>query len=621
MASEGQAKISLILELKNRMSTAVTRAKEHLNSNIKSIKDRLHDLSLRHTQAFSAMSDAVPGLSQGIGMLANPYVAAAAAVVALGAAYAKCVSFALDWRKGMAEVNVTAGLSKDKLDDLSKKLIDIGTRNVAPLEDIPATFNKIISAGLNVNQSLAALEPTLRAAKAGFTDTTTVAMAGVAVMKSSGEDINKVYDVLFATLNKGNATFADIANYLPKIVPDAKNLGFSLGEVGGAFAYMTAQGQTAEASTTLLQNVFKAFGRTNIRGELEKIGVSVFDSQGKIRPFISIIDELKTSLSGLTDEQRIKKLESLGLDGEASRGLAAMVQNPGELKSTIEATSNSDGALDKAYTDALTPMDTWLEIGNKIKGGMKSIGDTALPKISMIGQKILDVIKYFKDLYSSSELFRDSISLLGTVVEWSFKIAMAPIRYLWNMLKWVGQAIGWVVTKLFGFSGGIEEMYATVKPYLVWIKEMFDQIADIGYKAMTLDFKGAWDAAKNFKMPDINEIQVRLFKERWVKTLAEKTEEKKVKEDAENPFSDESVLTGAPTPTSPGANDKSNDNPVDKITAGASQQKNITINIDSFVKGGINTAHTNMQKMNAEELEQWMSNMFMRLIRNAEMSM
>ncbi|WP_407512895.1 hypothetical protein, partial [Elizabethkingia miricola] len=68
-------------------------------------------------------------------------------------------------------------------------LLDVGARNVAPLEEIPKAFGRIISAGLDVNQSMQALEPTLRAAKAGFTDIETVASAGIATMMSSGKDI------------------------------------------------------------------------------------------------------------------------------------------------------------------------------------------------------------------------------------------------------------------------------------------------------------------------------------------------------------------------------------------------------------------------------------------------
>ena len=132
MASEGQAKVSLLLELKNRMSTALTRAKENVNSSVAHMKGKFNELKMSHAEAFSAMKDEIPGLDRAMTLLSNPYVLAAAAVVALGMAYYQCVNMALDWEKGLAKVNVTAQLSQKELAKLSNQLLDIGARNVAP---------------------------------------------------------------------------------------------------------------------------------------------------------------------------------------------------------------------------------------------------------------------------------------------------------------------------------------------------------------------------------------------------------------------------------------------------------------------------------------------------------
>ena len=138
----------------------------------------------------------------------------------------------MDWQKGMAEINVTAGLTQTELAKLSDQMLDIGAQNVAPLEEVPGAFNKIISAGLDAKTALASLDPTLKAAKAGFVDIETVAKAGTSVMNSAGVKdlvaendivdatgkvitkkgavlktaIEQVYDTLFATMQKGSAS-------------------------------------------------------------------------------------------------------------------------------------------------------------------------------------------------------------------------------------------------------------------------------------------------------------------------------------------------------------------------------------------------------------------------------
>lgn len=59
---------------------------------------------------------------------------------------------------------------------------------------------------------------------------------------------------------------------------------------------------------------------------------------------------------------------------------------------------------------------------------------------------------------------------------------------------------------------------------------------------------------------------------------------------------------------------------VSRVTGAGQEVKNITVNIDSFVKGGINTANTTLNKMDTRELESWFNEMLMRTIRNLELA-
>ncbi|MDR3327318.1 MAG: hypothetical protein LBT04_04215 [Prevotellaceae bacterium] len=79
--------------------------------------------------------------------------------------------------------------------------------------------------------------------------------------------------------------------------------------------------------------------------------------------------------------------------------------------------------------------------------------------------------------------------------------------------------------------------------------------------------------------------------------------------------------------TNNGNNENNNDNSgnslsksVSEVTGSAKQIRNITINIDSFNKGGINTQNTSLQKMDAKQIEDWFIDACMRAVRNVEMS-
>ncbi|NJN78189.1 MAG: phage tail tape measure protein [Saprospiraceae bacterium] len=415
---------------------------------------------MANADAMSALVDAVPGASGALSSLssiapiaANPYVLAGAAIVGVGIAAKSAYDDFAIFNKEMAKLNVTAQLSKDELSLLEDKLISIGAKSTVPLDDVPKALTKIVSAGMELPDAMNALEPTLLAAKAGFTDIETVAGAAVSVMNSAGiTDATKTYDILFATLNKGNAEFSDIAQYLPKIVPGALQSGFALEETAGAFAFLTAQGQTAERSTTLLENAFKSLSDPKRIADFNKLGVSIFDSAGNMRPLTQISEQLGTKLDGLTDAERINKLNSLGLDMEAAAAFAALSGDTDKLKSIIDFTANSSGELNAAVKNSANSTDSWLQIQNRLGAAWLQFGKFVSPVFDAIGAGVLQVIDWFGQVTAEGTLLRDSIDLLGFA-----------FSFVGDILGQLGKAAGFV----FGhISSKFNTMYSFIRPLI-----------------------------------------------------------------------------------------------------------------------------------------------------------
>jgi TP901 family phage tail tape measure protein len=603
------ARMELHLSLRERLAMGLNGARNRVNTAVNQMQGRLNSLRSSGSRALGALGAEIPQLGEALSLLANPLALTVAGVAAVGAAIAYATKRANAWWESMAQINVTAELSREKLRRLSDKLLEIGSRNVAPLEEIPKAFNRIISAGLSVNKSMEALEPTLRAAKAGFSDIETVASAAISVMSSSGEKVNKVYDILFTTVKSGNAEFKDIANYLPKIIPLAKNVGFALDETAGAYASLTTK-LSAEQSSTALEGIMRSLSNTKVVGQFKKIGIDVFDIKtGKVKPILDIMKQLERQMAGLTDNQRMKKMASLGLDQSSAVGFGTLIQDIKGLESAIDASKNSQGALGKAYQDSLTPMESWKIVWNQIQVWIVKFGELFLPIMTNAGQKVLDLVGYFKNLWNESVIFRDYISYLGTILEWVFYIATAGMRAAWNGLKLVVggfislfQTIWQGIKAVTGFKGSFTDLYLKVKPILIWMKELLGQIAGIMYDIFTLNFAGAVDRIKNFKFPNLKEITA------------------KVMLDAKRP-SDTELVDEPDEPQEGGTLAVTPASPVDdaKTISGGGQAKNLTVNIGSLVEN-LSTKSEEFNKMNPQELERAMIELFMRVLRSGELA-
>lgn len=620
----GLAKLQLLIEIKDKLAVGLNKAKDTVNKAVGSMQKKINSFGIENVKIFDAIKSEVPGVGKAVTLLTNPYVLVTAAVVALGAALIQCTFAANDWHKQMAEINVTAELTRKKLGKLSDKLLEIGARNVAPLEEVPKAFSRIISAGLSVNDSLATLEPTLRTAKAYFTEIETVAAAGTAVMMSTGYEATKVYDILSETVKEGNAEFRDIASYLPKVIPLAKNVGYELEQVAGAYAMLTGR-LSAEQSTTALQGMMRALSSQRVAiGQIDSatgkyvsgfksIGIDVFDpTTQKIKPIIELVTELSNKMQGLSDKERMLQFDKIGLDQMGSIGLSSLMQDIPALQKALDATTNAAGSIDKAYEDSLTPFESWSILQNKIKTEMIKIGEIFLPIATVIGDKILEIVGYWQNLYKESILFRDIIKVIGVVLTTTLKISMIPINIVINLFKFLYDIVSSVIikisswiAKIAGIKGGVQGLYDTIRPYLIWVKEMLESVGSLLYDVFTLNLKSAYHKIKNFKLPDLDDIKQRI----------------KLEVDPD----DDGDFSGVPTGTNPTAGGLLPDTSTSAIAdgtrsiKGGSQTKNITINIDSFIKGFTPT-HQSFNGLSDSEFERKMTEIFIRVIRSAETS-
>lgn len=426
----------------------------------------------------------------------NPAAGILMAGTAIAGFMGKSTQMANEWHTKMAEINVTAGLTKTELSGLSDQLLDIGARNVAPLDEVPKAFNRIISAGLSVKESLTALEPTMRAAKAGFTDIETVASAGIATMMSSGKDINQVYDVLFQTVKEGNAEFKDIARYLPKVIPLARSVGYELEATAGAYASLTTK-LSAEQSSTALEGIMRTLSNADVAmGKMDSktgkyvsgfrsIGMNIFDSAGKIRPLIDIVKELNESFDGLTNEQKIAKLSKLGFDQATAVGFGTLMQDVAGLEKATRATSFAQGSLNKAYMDSLTPMEKWGVIQNNIKASMIKLGERILPYVTAALEKIAPMFQW---MYQNIDII---IPLVGTFIGvlGGLSAAIWVVNFAMAM-----NPVGWVV---LGISALIAIIVLAIAKYDEWGATLLWFLGPIGrvISALKLIYDH-WDSIK-----------------------------------------------------------------------------------------------------------------------------
>lgn len=640
--SAGQTKLQLILELKNRIKAGLSSARDSLSKGVSQMKLKMSEIKEHFSEVIQNIAADVPMLGDVFDKFSGKAAAIGAGILLVGGTYVKAAKMASEWKTSMNQVNVTAQLTQKELSGLSDELLDIGKRNTGDLMEVPKTFNTIVSAGFDVQTSLAALEPTLKAAKAGFTDAGTAAEAATNVMGSTGIlDATKIYDVLFATLNVGKAEFADIANYLPKIIPGARNVGVTLEQTAGSFAFLTATGLKAEAASTALEGAMRALSRTDVvygsksKGGFKGLGIDIFDATGKVRDLVDISKDLNKVLAGKSDAQKASLLDSIGLDDSAKLAFSKMSQGIDQLDESIKFTTNSAGQLNLALEAAKHPLDSWLLLGNNIKASMIELGSTALPILGSIGDFLMNNLDIIKDVgtvilsvaaaWGVYALVTNASAIalgVATAAQWAFNAAMTA------------NPIGLIVTAIGLLIGGLVIAYQRSQKFraiLAGVMEVASLLADIFIGlgktivgALTFNPKmfteGAMQAASAVQEVMNGGITKRFNKgydEKIAKEKTESTAKEKAKEQTK--VAPQGGVKGANVPATGKPTSGSND--VGKVTGSAQQIKNLTINMDAMVKmGDFVSKHPEMAGKSPRELEQWFMELCARMIRNLETS-
>ncbi|WP_156152620.1 hypothetical protein, partial [Flammeovirga sp. OC4] len=101
-----KSKIQVILEMKDRLSKGIGRAKKSVSKGVDTMNRKLGSFKAKNIEAFSAITNEIPGVGRALELLSNPYVALTAVVVGLSVAMFKLGSHLNDLSKEAKAVQV-----------------------------------------------------------------------------------------------------------------------------------------------------------------------------------------------------------------------------------------------------------------------------------------------------------------------------------------------------------------------------------------------------------------------------------------------------------------------------------------------------------------------------------
>lgn len=374
-------------------------------------------------KGFSAGIDKLGSIAKGgLSLLGG---AIAGVTAGMTAAIGASVAVGSEFEAQMSRVQAISGATSEEFAALRDQAIQLGADTSFSASSAAMGMENLAAAGFAVTEIMDAMPGMLDLAAASGEDLASSADIAASALRGFGLEASEaghVADVLAANANMTNSSVADTGEALKYIAPLARAAGVSLEETAAAIGIMANAGiQGSQAGTTLRGALSRLSRPTDeMVGIMDKLGLSFYDSEGRMLSLTDQVRMLETALEGATDEERNNYLVTL-YGQEALSGMLALInEGPDSLEELTKSFEECDGA---AASAAATMQDNLQGAVEQMKGSVETLGiliyDEMAEPLKGLAQEATEAVNGLTDAFKNggfSGLIQAGASLAANVL-------------------------------------------------------------------------------------------------------------------------------------------------------------------------------------------------------------
>lgn len=316
-------------------------------------------------------------------------------VAAAGAALGAVVSEAADFEQSMADLAAVSGVTGKQFDDLQAMAIDMGNTTAFSAKEAADGMTFLAMAGFETDQIMDAIPGTLNLAAAGNLDLAESADIASNVLTGMGMEageMNRVADVLAATASRTNTNVQQLGEAFSYAAPNAAALGLSVEQTSAAIGIMSDAGIQASSAGTALNSMLQSLASptNSAKVAMRDLGINVYDAQGNIRDFPSILEDFRGALDGLTEQEQAEKLNDI-FNARGLRGFRVLLSDSSKDLSTLSSElENAGGAAERMAKRRLETLQGQLKLLQSALSGVAiEMGNELLPVLTSLVRDVL----------------------------------------------------------------------------------------------------------------------------------------------------------------------------------------------------------------------------------------
>jgi TP901 family phage tail tape measure protein len=294
-------------------------------------------------------------------------------IMQIGEAFSKSAKDVLEFEKKLSDIKAVSGSSVAEMSKLKDIIITEATAMGKGTTETAKAVEELSKSGLTLKQiAEGGLKGALQLATAGEVSMADAAEIASTALNAFKKDSLNTVDAANILAGAANASATDVKGLqmgLSQVSAVASGAGMSFKDTTTALAIFAQNGlKGSDAGTSLKSMLMNLQPKTKEQSEeFKKLNLltaeganKFFDAQGKMKSLTEVSEILKTSFSGMTDQQRLASTEIIfGSDAiraatvlykEGSAGINSMAESMNKVTAAEVATeklNNLSSALEK----------------------------------------------------------------------------------------------------------------------------------------------------------------------------------------------------------------------------------------------------------------------------------
>lgn len=435
LSSWMKQKYQLLLEAKDKVSPIVDK----LKSGLKTIGNKTWNITMK---AVDLVTSPVRGI---INLLKNP-VFQVGAVLGVSIGLKDTIDTFANFEAAMSQVKAISGATGEDFDKLTEKAKYMGATTKFTATEAAEGFNYMAMAGWKTQDMLDGIEGIMSLAAASgesLGTTSDIVTDALTAFGLKASDSGHFADVLAQASANANTNVGMLGESFKYIAPVAGAMGYKIEDISlalGLMANSSVKGTMAgTALKTALANM--AAPTDKMAAAMDQYGISLTDGKGNMKSFRGVMDNLRTSLGGLSEAEQTAAASTI-FGKEAMAGMLSIINASEEdYNKLADAVNNADGASQKmadtmldnlqgAFTLLQSAADgVKLSLGERLKPYLMDLATWLTEQMPNIEAGLMHFMDYVDEKVDS---FKKKIAEFTATDEWKNADFMGKVKIAWD---------------------------------------------------------------------------------------------------------------------------------------------------------------------------------------------